>query len=86
MILHVDERFKTIKTKKYNEPLFFEIMDIPGIFRNHSDIYFHQPEPFEVSEKPAGPGAEEPAEAPKEAPNVSWDFLGLWFGNAGMCH
>ena len=77
---------KRSRPKNTMSPCFLKSWIVTGYIRNHSDIYFHQPEPFEVSEKPAGPGAEEPAEAPKEAPNVSWDFLGLWFGNAGMCH
>ena len=38
MILHVDERFKTIKTKKYNEPLFFEIMDSHRIYQEYLGI------------------------------------------------
>ena len=37
-----------------------------------SYIHFHHPKPFEVSEKPAEPGAEEATDAPKEAPDVSW--------------
>ena len=46
-----------------------------------SYIYFHHPKPFEVSEKPAEPGAEEPTDVPKEAPDVSW---GSDLGMLGM--